>query len=388
MKQKVFIFIPGFYGSTLIEKSKKRLIWGDPKELFLRRSTLALPIDGIKIPGAMELHPHSVIPDMQILGGLVKEEAYNKTILFLKNQNPLDIIQVAWDWRREPLHGVQRLHQAVIRTQEKYPQAEIILFSHSYGSLVASYYLRYGVQDYEEAKEDWYGLKNFSKVILSSCPYYGLMAIFRNMHKGIKFGLNTRMQNALAFCTFESSYYLMPTTDYGIIRNSMGEKVSLDLYNPETWIKDKWGIFQENLNIKNHDNINLQNFLITNLQKAKRFHKLMSQDLQSYPQNKNQKILYLEGRGFKTLHEGVWLNHLKKKNVFIYYPQDFKKWKFKLINQTDLFADGDGTVPDFSLSIPKAFLKIGAEVYTDQLGHLDMLQSKKSQEKIKSFLDF
>jgi hypothetical protein len=91
--------------------------------------------------------------------------------------------------------------------------------------------------------------------------------------------------------------------------------------------------------------------------------------------------------GFKTLHEGVWLNTHKNSNVFLFYPKDFKKWKLKNIKFEDVYGDGDLTVPDFSLVLPKVFLSIGTEVYNDKLGHLDILQNNKSQIKMKQFLN-
>ena len=343
-----------------------------------------MSIDGMKIPGALDLHPHTVIPNMQVLGGLLKEEAYDKTINFLKSLDCADVVKVAWDWRRDPIHGVLKLDEARKYAQEKYPSCELILVSHSFGSLVASYYLRYGIQDYFHAKETWEGLAYFNKVVLSACPYKGLMAIFRNMHKGIKFGFNAKMQDALAFSTFESSYFLLPPKGFDKIKDSDGNSISLGLNNPSNWINYHWGLFHDQLKLK-HDE-NLKKYLVTNLTRAECFHELMNRDTDFIPKEKN-KILYLHGHGFKTLHEGVWLNHQSKKNIFLYYPKDFKKWKPNKIKYQDIYGDGDLTVPDFSLNLPKAFHSIGTEVFSDNLGHLDILQNEKSQFKIKNFLN-
>ena len=63
--KKIYIFIPGYYGSTLIEPNSGKLIWGDTKEIFFSRSTLAMPIPNMRVPGALNLEPHSLIPDKQ-----------------------------------------------------------------------------------------------------------------------------------------------------------------------------------------------------------------------------------------------------------------------------------------------------------------------------------
>lgn len=385
MFKKIYLFIPGYYGSTLKERNKNRLVWGDPKELFFKRSSLALPIEGINIPGVLDLHPHSVIPDMQILGGLLKEESYDKTLHFLKAlDDTLDVIQIAWDWRKEPLNGALKIQEAIDFSKNKYPNCEYILVSHSYGSLAASYYLRYGIQEYDIARETWEGLQHFSKVILSACPYKGLMAIFRNMHKGIKFGFNHKMQDALTFSTFQSSYFLIPPQGLDKIKDAEGNSKILGLYDPANWIENRWGLFHEQHKIEKNEK--LKSYLSTNLLQSKKFHELMSKPIEVYPK-KNNQILYLQGHGFKTLHEGVWLNNQKASNIFLYYPKDFKKWKPKKIKYEDVYGDGDSTVPDFSLKIPEAFISIGTEIYKDHLGHLDILQSDKSQLKIKHFLE-
>jgi pimeloyl-ACP methyl ester carboxylesterase len=381
-KKKVYLFIPGYYGTTLIDKLSNRLIWGDAKELFFRRATLAMPIAGVNIPGARALNPHSVIPDMQILGGLIKEEAYGRTLKLLESIEAEAVIKIAWDWRADPIHGVRLLDQARKEAELKYPDCELILVAHSFGSLVASYYLRYGTQDYFDARETWEGLSFFKKVILSATPFRGLMAIFRNMHKGIRFGLNTKMQSALAFSTFESSYFLLPPQGLDRIQDEDGNSLSLGIHNPENWIKNRWGLFHEQLRLNTNDELKI--YLTTNLLRANKFHQLNLAPMINRPLEK-KNILYLQSFGFKTVHEGVWLKNHYRANIFLYYPKDFKKWKpnFK---HDQIYGDGDLTVPDFSLHLPSAFLDLDPKIVKEKLGHLDILQHESSQKVIRQFL--
>jgi pimeloyl-ACP methyl ester carboxylesterase len=383
--QKIILFIPGYYGSTLIDQNSKRLIWGDTKEILLGRKTLALPIPGMTIPGAIDLFPHDLIPDKQILGGLVKEDAYDKTIALLKSIDDNLVFPVAWDWRKDPIEGVRLLDSALKSAQKKYPTSEIILVSHSFGSLVASYYLRYGARDYFEAEETWEGLKHFSKVILSSCPFRGLMAIFRNMHYGIKFGLNHNMQTPLAFCTFESSYFLLPPTGYDAVRDENEKTFFLNLYDPQSWIENKWGFFHHQLSFLNEKNDVRKNYISHFLNRAQKFHQLMDSPLILKPE-KLIPILYLSGHGFKTVTKGVWLKNIPESNVFLFYPKNFKKWKSK-IDPESVYGDGDATVPDFSLELPEAFKSIETTNVHQKLGHLDSLQHKDSQKIITQFLN-
>ncbi len=382
--KKIIIFIPGYYGSTLLNPSTGREVWGDAREIFFSRSTLAMPIPGMSIPGAMELVAHQLIPDKKVLGGLLKEDAYDKTISLLKDTSATEIISIAWDWRRDPLHGVIKLDEEVKKAKKKYPDHQFQLVSHSFGSLVASYYLRFGAKDYFEANETWEGLKHFSSVVLSACPFRGLMAIFRNMHYGIKFGLNHNLQTPLAFSTFESSYYLLPPPGLDKVLDENQNILSLNLHDPVNWHKNKWGLFHHGLKFSDETLSVRSDYLSLHLGRARKFHELIDSPLENHPDQKIP-LLYSSGFGSKTVHHGVWLNNLSESSVFLYYPKNFKKWKSKL-DPDVVYGDGDSTIPDFSLKLPCAFEEIGTSIIQQKLGHLESLQHKDSQKIIFDFL--
>jgi len=386
-QKKIAIFVPGYYGSTLIDRKSGRLIWGDAKEIFIGRKSLALPIPGMKTPGALDLEAYQLIPDMKVFGGLLKEEAYDKTIALLKSIGTEEVFSVAWDWRREPHFGILRIDKTVKQAKEKYPKAEIILVSHSFGSLISSYYIRYGTLDYHEAKvkgENWEGLNHFSHVVLSATPFRGLMEMFHNMHYGIKFGLNHNMQTALAFSSFESSYFLLPSPDKAMILDENNQSHLLDIYDPKKWIENKWGLFSEDLKLASDTIDARKNFLIKNLESAKIFHKLIDAPFINPPANK-KKLMYLSGYGHKTIHTGVWHKHKNKNNIFLFYPKNFKKWKSKM-KPDCVYGDGDLTIPDFSLKLPSSMDYLKTQHVHEKLGHLNTLQHPSSQEKIKEFL--
>jgi len=383
----VAIFIPGYYGTTLQDENSGRFIWGDTKEVLFGRKTLALPIPGIPIPNAIHLKPHSLINDKKILGGLIKEDAYDKSMAFLNNLKIDHIFPLAWDWRKEPIHGIRALDQLTKEVKDRFPDRKLILISHSFGSLIASYYLRFGDLDYDEnvaIEENWNGLELFDKIVLSACPFRGLMAMFRNMQYGIKFGLNHKMQSALAFSTFESSYYLLPPEGLDTVYDENRKIVSLNLYDPETWTKNKLGLFHESCLTK-HENESSLNarylFMSYHLKRAKKFHQLIDSPILLTPKKK-KPILYLHGLGQKTVHHGIW--H-KKPNTFLYYPKHFKKWKVKE-NPSIVYGDGDATVPDFSLILPSFLKDLETKEIIAKKSHLEILQSDESQKIILDFL--
>lgn len=383
--RKIYIFVPGYYGTTLVDPKSGREIWGDARELFLGRKTLAMPIPGMKIKGALNLTPHQLIPDKKILGGLLKEDAYDKTIALLKSTDAEEIFPVAWDWRADPIQGVRRIDEVVKLAKQKYPSHEFVLVSHSFGSLISSYYLRYGTDDYFEAKENWRGLSHFSKVIISAAPFKGSMSLFRNMFHGIKFGLNSNMQNSLAFCTFESSYYLLPPSGQDYVLDEKENKISLNLYDPETWIKNSFGLFHDKLKFSKDTSEIRKNFITYHLARGKKMHELIHAPVVERPADK-KKILYFSGFGFRTTNSGVWIKNTSQPNALLYYPKEFKKWKSPVTAEV-IYSDGDATISEHSLKLPEFFTSLETKNIHENYSHLEILQSRFSQSMIHDFLN-
>jgi len=338
----------------------------------------------MKIKGALDLKPHQLIPDKKILGGLLKEDAYDQTIALLKRTDAEDVFPVAWDWRADPIQGVRRIDTVVKKAKEKFPTHEFVLVSHSFGSLISSYYLRYGVDDYFEAKENWNGLSHFSKVILSAAPYMGSMSLFRNMFHGIKFGLNHKMQDSLAFCTFESSYYLLPPSGQDYVLDEEQNRIPLNLYEPETWINNSFGLFHDKLKFSKDTFDARKKYISHHLARGKKMHELIHSPLVENPIDK-KKILYFSGFGFKTTNSGVWIKNTSRPNALLYFPKEFKKWKSPIAPDV-IYSDGDGTISEQSLKLPKFLESLNAKNIHENLSHLDILQSKYSQSLIHDFL--
>ncbi|MBY0414352.1 MAG: hypothetical protein K2Q18_09310, partial [Bdellovibrionales bacterium] len=329
----------------------------------------------------------------KILGGFIKEDAYDKSIALLERLGFQKIMPLAWDWRRDPIHGIRALDELVKKCNELYPDNKIILISHSFGSLIASYYLRYGAQDFSidnDPEENWEGLRKFEKIILSAAPFRGLMAMFRNMHYGIKFGLNSNMQTPLAFSTFESSYYLLPPKGLDCVLNEEGKIESLGLHDPHNWEKYRFGLFHESCRPKNESLEEKEirfKYIDHHLKRAQKFNQLIDGPIIKKP-NVERNILYLNGFGQQTVHHGLWLKKLAevgKPNVVLYYPKHFKQWKLK-DKASIVYGDGDATVPDFSLKLPTYLQELQTKEVKRKLGHLDILQSQESQEIITNFL--
>lgn len=381
--QRVFIFIPGYYGTALVDEQSGHSVWADPKEILLGKKTLALSVAGLDIPGTLNLAPKQIIEDVRLFGGLLREDAYNKTLNLFKTIGG-HIETVGWDWRRDPLQGVRALHEKVQDVKLRFPKAEIILGSHSFGSLVSAYYLRYGTQDYLEAKENWFGLQQISKTIMAASPFRGLMGMFRNVHKGQRFFLNTNNQSPLAFATFESTYYLMPPKGFDLVRDETQKAFPIGLQDPTKWAEYGWGLFDPAHRFSPVTIDVRKNYVQTHLERAQKMFELIEAPLESRPSRAGQ-MLYLRGTGSSTVGEGIWYRKTGSQNTFLYYPKDFKKWMPE-INAKSVYRDGDGTVPDYSSILPPAYVQMGATLVEEKLPHLGVLQHPRSQNRIHEFL--
>ncbi len=392
--KRIFIFIPGYYGTTLVEEESNQLLWPSARDVLFGKKTLALKIPDIPIPGTMNLRAEKLVEKVNIVGPFYKEEAYEKSILLLRKlcrHHHDKVHTLPWDWRMDPIHAIRKLHNLVEEIKEEHKQSnqlcEINIISHSFGSLIAAYYLRYGDQDYFSAKENWHGLRSVQKVILAAAPYRGLMAMFRNMHKGLQMGLNDQLQSALAFCSFESSYYLLPPSGMDLVFDTNFQEHSLNLHDVNNWKKHRWGFFSEKINLPKSNLLAFETFTDLHLQRSRKLIELMDAPIQNneITEEPAAQILYIQGTGRATVDKGIWLPHSTDKNNLLYYPLEVKK-QFPRLPLSKLTTDGDLTVPSFSSRLPDAFEPFVVKKIISKYEHLQLLQHATAQAQIKDFL--
>ena len=120
-----------------------------------------------------------------------------------------DIVELPYDWRQDPVETVHAL-EALIRRMRAGGARPVSLVAHSFGGYIVAYYLRYGAQDPEAARETWEGAEQVEKVIVMGTPFLGAMLKFRDMLTGETVELNTSLLDATAHASFPSSYFLIP----------------------------------------------------------------------------------------------------------------------------------------------------------------------------------
>lgn len=198
MKKKKLIFIPGFKGSFLSKKNSKKRVWLTPVEALIGKSSLELPhISSLK---SEELEQDGIFEKVSLIPGIIEVDIYGRLIKFLNRffSSIYEIIPFSYDWRRSCLDNVKQLDLFI---KNNWDQSPFVLFVHSMGGLIASYYFRYGVQSLN-AKENWYGTKFVDKIICCGVPFQGAPQIFLDLHKGVRTLLNKILLSSESLFSF------------------------------------------------------------------------------------------------------------------------------------------------------------------------------------------
>jgi hypothetical protein len=382
---KTILFVPGYYGSTLLDADSKEKIWISlGQALFNKKNSLAVPIKGVDVPGLRELIPGPLLEQVSIFMAYGKMKAFLQK---LANEKGWRFEAVTYDWRKDPLEGVLRIAAAVEAAKET-ARDEVYLVGHSQGALLCSYYLRYGTQDYftdnsqqaqqREKRETWEGLRQVSKVVFAAAPFRGTMGLLRNTFYGVPVGPNNTLQSPLVFSMMPSTYYLLPPAGMTTILDENLKPVSLPLGEAEFWRQNNLGLFQKRHEFSESSRQAAFEFLKAQLTRAQRWHELnLAPPMQEPPQ---KPLLYLMGHGHATVDQG-----LRHEGLYLYYPRHLKKHRPDLSARI-LNADGDGTLTSKSQVLPEAFLQLHPQVENTRMQHLELLHAPSSQRKIADFL--
>jgi pimeloyl-ACP methyl ester carboxylesterase len=256
--QHPLILIPGFLGSKLRDPKTGRVLWGNMRNVLSHDFSyrLACPI-GVNQGGVA----HADLEAFAIYDSLWGVEYYRKVLRILReaggyqlgdiqNPKPGDSAFVfVYDWRKDIVDSAQRLSEAVERLKRSMgnPDIKFDLLAHSQGGLVARYYAKYGAQDVLEQEfppmPNGSGARNLNKVILLGTPNQGTLEALKILHKGLK-KVFLPMPPAVTF-TMPALYEMLPPAGIPSFADLNGDPVSLDLYNPETWVQNKLSVFAD-----------------------------------------------------------------------------------------------------------------------------------------------
>jgi hypothetical protein len=370
--RKIILFIPGYYGSILSEKKSKKIRWASASDFFLSQKGIATTVDGTNIIEDSELVPTAVLTHVTIFPFLIKIDSYGKTLKQLQHfadTNAMNLETVAYDWRDDFIVSLKLIDEK-IKGLKLEASDELYVVSHSTGALLMAYYLRYGAQDVDNAKETWEGAKLIKKAVLAAAPFHGLMVLLRDTEAGTTKGLNKELMSARDYSSFKSSYmFLPPEGEDNAVNILDGRSIPLNLHDPETWEKNKWGIFKF---ISSTEAATGKLFIGKYMSRSQKFHNLLRAPIKNNPPA-HFPLFYTWGTGHKTVQIG-YVKPLLDGSKEI----DF--------SQKRSFVDGDGTVTADSGKPLQYFTSLNATLRQTKHSHLDSIVNKDNQKAIQDFL--
>jgi hypothetical protein len=372
-KRKIILFIPGYYGSTLVSKKSGKLRWVKFSDFFFHKKNLTMTVRGTSIQASEELIPGEVLTHVNIIPYLFKIDSYGKTLsqlsAFARREN-YTVETAIYDWRDDFISSLKRIDEK-IKSLTKNKNVELHIVAHSTGALLMSYYLRYGSQDVIAPVENWEGARLIHKAVLAAAPFHGLMVLLRDTEHGTTKGLNNEMLSAKDYSSFKSSYMFLPPKgeDIGLHLKTNNE-IELKLHDSATWEKNRWGIFKF-LSEKEFPAGRI--FIEECMSRSQQFHDLLRAPIKNSPPE-NFSLLYLSGKGHKTVQLALVSEDEAAKRQRV----DF--------NLPETNVDGDGTVTAASGRPLEFFKKLNHQFIETEDSHLNVVAKASNQHKIQAFL--
>ncbi len=211
------VFVPGFMGSELWLGNEK--IWPNVKHLFKNPEIFRLSND-------MPLKPHGLLGELVIVPNLIKLEGYNRLGDYLVEElgytRDVDLLEFAYDWRRDVRLAAQKLARAIEDWGLNRP---VTLIAHSLGTLVGRYYV-----------EHLGGKSKVERMLLLGGPHAGVPKAATSLLVGpdiLPFGLmGERLRQVMA--TYPSSYQILPVYPCAIDQHGKRINISED----EGWLRE------------------------------------------------------------------------------------------------------------------------------------------------------
>ncbi len=381
------IFIPGFYGTRLVQPGDKKVVWLSAWQALFGSKTAART--GFGVAGERALVPGTVLDGIPVIPGIYAKDVYAAFLGTLQAQlgthgSPLRIHLFAYDWREDYFTAVKQL--ACLVSELKHQGAtSITIIAHSMGGLITSYYLRYGSQAPEEAVETWEGANHIDKVVLATVPFKGSMTALHNLQHGARFGLNTTLMKAQAFATFPSVYELLPT--YApVLLNGKLSPLPHSLYESELWQRYGWGFLDRATRVSEHIRQKRDALVTAALRTGRQLYERLHAPLKQSPPLSTQ-MLYVFARSHPTLARAVLLD-AQPAPTLLFHRGEFAKHLPQQPYRA-LFEDGDETVSVRSAQLPSAFTHALAAVTEcdSRAAHSQVLNDHAISNSIFAFLD-
>ena len=213
------VVVPGIMGSELWQGSQR--VWPNPRLLFTQPDIFRLPADDPAHGNPLD--PQRILGEVTLVPNLIKLEQYDRLGDFLEEalgyERGKDLVEFAYDWRRDVRLSAQRL---AARIDAWGVRAPIVLIAHSLGTLVSRYYV-----------EHLGGKRKVGRLILVGGPHSGTPKAITTLLHGpdlLPLGLmGETLRQVLA--SFPSAYQILPT--YACLTDQAGQ--TFDIAGADAW---------------------------------------------------------------------------------------------------------------------------------------------------------
>lgn len=215
------VVVPGVMGSELWLGQER--IWPNVRTLFTNPELLKLTDDS-------PLEARGVVGDVVVVPNFIKLECYSRLSDYLQEslgyRRGEDLLEFAYDWRRDLRDSARRMAAAVDNWIERSGvKPPITIIAHSMGSLISRYYI-----------EHLGGRHKIGRLIVIGGPHAGAPSMLAQLATRVAFLpfglLGERLRDLVA--SFYSAYCLLPADT--VVVDQHGK--SFGILEDETWLPE------------------------------------------------------------------------------------------------------------------------------------------------------
>ncbi len=387
--ESAIIVVPGYYGTRLVRKEDRSLVFISLTQALFGHQSLTLPVPGLGFEGTTDLQPDGILDEVRLVPLVYSMDVYGSLLdrLRVSNQRNGEVIPFTYDWRGDLMEAVFSL-DALIRRLRGEGKKDVSIVAHSMGGLIVSYYLRYGVQDIDTAVETWKGAEEFNRVVLVGVPFLGSMNSFRNMNYGATVGWNSSLLSSEAYASFPASYYTLPVADSDELITQDLKPLQGVIRNAGQWQRSGWGLLKNKEGFPKEIVERRATYTSYWLHRSQHFLELLQAPF-STPSPYHSSLFYLYAKGSLTLGKGVWEGSDGRKGIDSLLFDDSELTGAEPAGTLPtLYADGDGTVTVSSAWLPAAYRQtFHPTIRNYEVGHTELVTTPEIQADIIRFLD-
>ncbi len=371
------IIIPGLTGSDLVNSETGEEVWF--KAQRSKDDDLRLPISPNLSRNRDNLVARDIIRSIKLFKYVPETEIYERLITTLETRggyhegkwdSPPDngfedtFYVFPYDWRRDNVENAQLLIGRIeaLKRQLKKPDLKFNIVAHSMGGLIVRYAAMYGSADLRpDPKPNWAGARHIDKIFLVGTPNEGSVTSLDALLNGFSYiggGVNIPfIQDIDRFdmFTIPSIYQLLPHQGTFKAFGDDLKPVSVDVYDPATWEKYDWSIWNDKdftRKFSNEEQENARRYFDAVLRRAKLFQAAIDANTRS----KIPVSFYLMGANCKETQNAILLRRDERRGRWEtrFKPDSFVRANGEKVTAEQakklLFATGDGVVTKRSLS--------------------------------------